>query len=347
MKAVGHDSHLGGASVPGLHSTAVPFREQFRCRRWWFFYHDIRAFTTSWLPLPIFATYRVILAIYVLVWLILHILARREEFGPLWLIFLTNLSYALLSITTTSLAMLCVVYTIIHYWNKDRLLKFIPKMDFPVVRVYKKQDNIPWYVKLIWLLYISACSAAFLVFIGYWGFLYSPCDESGSGDGDNDNNTTMGTDDDGSGGSGEESCSTLDVHTIQVHGINIVIVFLDMILSRIPYQFFHFVHSAIFTMLYVIFSLVYWGAGGENHEGDPFIYSTLDYGERPVSGVFAVLAILSPMLTFIILFLLASLRDMVSVHIGCCFRDIKKLPYRDNSGSSGMSDEDLEDITKV
>jgi len=35
------------APVAGLDSTVIPIREEFRCRRLWFFYHDIRAFTTS------------------------------------------------------------------------------------------------------------------------------------------------------------------------------------------------------------------------------------------------------------------------------------------------------------
>ena len=42
-----HVSHLGDVAVPGAGSTALPIREQFRCRRFWFFYHDLRAFTTS------------------------------------------------------------------------------------------------------------------------------------------------------------------------------------------------------------------------------------------------------------------------------------------------------------
>ena len=41
------NSHLGGVEISGLCSTAIPFREQLRCRRFWFFYHDLRAFTTS------------------------------------------------------------------------------------------------------------------------------------------------------------------------------------------------------------------------------------------------------------------------------------------------------------
>lgn len=28
-------------------NTIIPIREEFRCRRFWFFYHDIRALTTS------------------------------------------------------------------------------------------------------------------------------------------------------------------------------------------------------------------------------------------------------------------------------------------------------------
>lgn len=28
-------------------NTKIPIREEFRCKRFWFFYHDLRAFTTS------------------------------------------------------------------------------------------------------------------------------------------------------------------------------------------------------------------------------------------------------------------------------------------------------------
>lgn len=37
----------GRARARVVATTAVPIREEFRCRRLWFFYHDIRAFTTS------------------------------------------------------------------------------------------------------------------------------------------------------------------------------------------------------------------------------------------------------------------------------------------------------------
>ena len=36
-----------GAGDHGRRGTSIPIREEFRCRRFWFFYHDIRALTTS------------------------------------------------------------------------------------------------------------------------------------------------------------------------------------------------------------------------------------------------------------------------------------------------------------
>ncbi len=42
-----NSSHLGDAAIPSLRTTAIPLREEFRCRRFWFFHHDTRAFTMS------------------------------------------------------------------------------------------------------------------------------------------------------------------------------------------------------------------------------------------------------------------------------------------------------------
>lgn len=40
-----HSASEGGDH--GRRGTSIPIREEFRCRRFWFFYHDIRALTTS------------------------------------------------------------------------------------------------------------------------------------------------------------------------------------------------------------------------------------------------------------------------------------------------------------
>ena len=47
-----HDIESGRTDVQDnagnvYRGTTIPIREEFRCRRFWFFYHDVRALTTS------------------------------------------------------------------------------------------------------------------------------------------------------------------------------------------------------------------------------------------------------------------------------------------------------------
>lgn len=308
----------------------------------------------QWLPLPLFAIYRVLLFVYVLIWLILHIVTRADVFGPRWLIFITDLSYALLFFATGSMAILCIVYTMLHYTSGQKLLKYIPKRDFPMVRVYK-QDNIPWPVKVVWLLYIIATTSAVLVFIGYWSFVYRPCSGGSSGSmsmASGSGSMPMGNGSVsmpmGNGSVSSSSSCAIDIHTIQLHGINVVLVLIDLAVSRMPYQFLHILYPSLFTLLYVIFSLIYWGAGGTNHRGDTFIYSALDYGSRSTAFGLAIILIIAPAALYVILFLLAWLRDVVYIHIGCCFRDVKELAYRDSEGGGSREVNGVaEEVTKV
>ncbi len=295
----------------------------------------------QWLYLPVFMIYRVLLFLYILVWLILHIYTRRNEFGPHWLIFITDLGYSLLTITMGLMAILCVVYGIVYYTRRAQLLRFFPKKDFPLTRVYK-QDNIPWYVKIVWLMYTMSSATAILVFAGYYIFVYEPCDgDSGSTDGMNV--TSNG----GSGDMQETNCSVLDAETIHVHGVNVLVVLLDLFVSRMPYQFLHFCYATLFSFLYAIFSLIYFGAGGTNHLGRPYIYSSLDYGNSPgtAAGLAIVLVVVCIPL-HLLLFLLAWLRDVIFTRIGCCFRDIKQSPFRE-SFDAQMDENGAEELTKV
>lgn len=300
------------------------------------------------MPLPLFLAYRILLFLYTLAWLILHIVAR-ESYGPRWLIFISDWAFALLTFSTGAMAIICLVYTIIHYTNSKRLLQYIPRRDFPIYRVFK-QDNIHWSVKIAWLLYVVAKTAAVLIFAGYWVFIYESCEEQGAFDSRDDNDTfdpdtmemNVSTTD-------SLSCSPLDIYTIHIHGVNVVIVLLDIFMSRVPYQFLHLFYPCLFTLVYVIFSLIYWGAGGTNLDGDPFIYSTLDYNSGASTFGLAILLILVPPVFYLVLFLLAWARDALYGHIACCFRDIKVTPYQDkpytaeHEGTNGTADE----ITKV
>ena len=315
----------------------------------------------QWLPLPLFLIFRILLFFYALSWLVLHIAARADTNGVRWLIFFSDLGYAILVLSTFLTALLTLVYTVIYYSrNKDRFAYSIPKKDFPVVRIYK-QDNIAWYVKITWFFYIMANSIAMLVFIGYWGFLFGSCTDASSG---NSSSVVNGTSGDGGGdtnsissneGSGVDNnnstnCtpSELDVYTIHLHGVNVILVLLDLIFSRVPYQFFHLFYPSLFTLAYVIFTLIYWAIGGTNPDGNNYIYSSLDYSRTLTFG-FAVALVFAPIVPHIILFLLAWLRDTIITHIGCCFRDVRKYPYRENLRDEKDPDEleASEEVTKM
>ena len=316
-------------------------------------------FHIQWIPLPLFLIYRVFLAVYLLVWLALHIYARHEGSGVRWLIFISNLGYALLAISMTSVAILCVTYGIVYYTKRSILVKYLPKKDFPLARVYK-QDNIPWFVKIVWILYFVANSSALLIFFGYWVFIYQPCSgddsskeaaggaasSSGSGDAGMGDLALNGSGD----ASGEEACSNLDVYAVQIHLINVIIILLDLFLSRIPYQFLHLLYSTLFALVFIIFTLIYFGARGTNPAGDPYIYSTLNYGEETGTSIFyAIVIILSCIAFHIFYFLLAWLRDAIYKRIGCCFRDIQRHPFRESSDEvdrNGIGDDGAE-MTKV
>lgn len=65
------------------------------------------------------------------------------------------------------------------------------------------------------------------------------------------------------------------------HIANSVYVLVDVFATAIPVRLLHFLHVLIFATVYVIFTVVYWAAGGTNIYGEPFIYSVLDYGNKP------------------------------------------------------------------
>ena len=258
--------------------------------------------------------------------------------GVKWLIFISNISFCILTISFGSMATLCLIYTIFYYSDSQRLLKFFPKKDFPVRRIYK-QNNIPWAVKIVWGLYIIAGTAAFVVFLGYWAFLYSPC---------NDSEQSMSSGNWSSSDGPEESCSDLDVHAVHFHGVNLLLVFLDIILSRIPYQILHIFYPLLLSVPYGIFTLIYWRAGGTDPESNEYIYSVLDYENDSISFVLLVIVVLSPTLFHFFLFLLARFRDVTFQKIKFCYWDIKKLSYQDNpQNHQVLNGVESEEITKV
>lgn len=313
-------------------TTVVPLREGFRCYRLGFCFHDIRAFTTSWLPLPIFVVYRVLLFCYIFSWLVIH--AVTHNFKWRFFIYLTNLTTLLINVDLLLLTTLCVAYVMIHYCNRPMLVsRFLPEKPG-----WYGLDKIGWYIKVSWFLHNSATALAIMIAIGYWGLIYMcPVLVAGTVSTPNASDPHPQL---------VSNVSCVDAATVHVHGINALLLALDIFLSRVPVQLYHFPYLCGFTFAYIVLTLIYWGAGGTNVQNQHYIYSLLDYTTKKSSTLFAVLMVFIPMAFFILVYLLALVRDLVTSRLRWFFRDLNM--HVDGSGAEEVELEDPNvQVTKV
>ncbi len=284
------------------------------------------------------------MAVYIFIWLILHIVARNDLYGSQWLIYITDLIYLLLTIATMAMTGLTIWYTIVYYTRPSMLLPYFPTLKGTPQEIYS-QDNIPWFAKICWALYIVAGSMTPLVVAGYWVLVYRPCPSMTQGAMNTTMSSemtmatmsaettmafdsTMGTESPSTQGLGSiGNCTELDAYSLHFHGINFFLLLADVCLSRIPFQFMHFFYPLFFMGPYVIFTVIYWGAGGLNPINEMnYVYGTLDYSDGAVPAVLAVLLIFSPIPVYWVVFLVIWLRDFISSHISCCYRDLTSSP---------------------
>lgn len=315
---------------------------------------------TQWLPLPAFLTYRLLLFLYTLLSLSLNIHDRSNTTGPHWLIFLTNLSYLLLSLTTTLTALACLLYSILYHTQVvtaltlqlgisseshprlsdlfQLLADYLPKSKPTVGRSYRL-DHTPHLLKVVWCLYVVASSLALVVTAAYWGCVISlqVGGEGGGGVVNGSDPSTQGPTDTAppTNYSSLLFCSNpREINTLQFHGANVLVVFLDLSLSRMPYQLLHMLYPSAFCLLYITFTLVYWGVGGVNHRGDPYIYLVLDYADRAAAG-YALLLVVTGGMAHMLLWLLARLRDAVCLRYSdWCYRDLVGSAQSDTSNNN-------------
>lgn len=76
------------------------------------------------------------------------------------------------------------------------------------------------------------------------------------------------------------------------HAVTIIYLIVDSALVAIPIRILHIYQSMILGVIYVIFSIIYDVSGGSNMLGKPYIYSPIDYSEKPGIAAAYVLVIL-------------------------------------------------------
>ena len=98
-----------------------------------------------------------------------------------------------------------------------------------------------------------------------------------------------------------------DTNSILKHYINSVFVVLNLLLTKKPYRILHFYIPVIFSVIYILFSLVYQKGFNQNA-----IYSALDWNNVPnvFLYVFGLPLVFLPLLT-LLLYTLTVIRDAI------------------------------------
>ena len=77
------------------------------------------------------------------------------------------------------------------------------------------------------------------------------------------------------------------VRNVNLHLIPAIFGLVDLLTTAVPIRFVHVIYPVDLGLLYTMFAVIYWKAGGTNPWGLPFIYPSLDFGDDPGNaGIF-------------------------------------------------------------
>lgn len=107
--------------------------------------------------------------------------------------------------------------------------------------------------KVYWFLYVVTTSTAFGVTITYWCSIFDP------------------------------RIHHLDPLNVMLHICNSILMIIDFCITSIPFRLRNFWWSLIIVILYVIFTIIYYLAGGLDKYGYHYIYKILDW-KKPVQA---------------------------------------------------------------
>lgn len=75
------------------------------------------------------------------------------------------------------------------------------------------------------------------------------------------------------------------IDSLHIHLINGILAFVDVWVSGVPVRVYHALYSVLFAVSYVVFTGVYYTAGGTDPTGNSYIYPFLNYKSNPGSAV--------------------------------------------------------------
>jgi len=181
---------------------------------------------------PIYVVYRLILATYAIVWLFFTIYDTKD--GLRWIIYLTNWNVVLETLFF-SISFLVSFY---NYYNN----------------VVPLPDNLTFFDKLIWVLFIILVAITPLATLYYWLLLFHPHN------------------------------AWLPVY-INLHIVMPALMLVDLWVCSIPLRIVHVLWAILWYLAYIIFVVIYMYNGGTNPIDDGnYVYAVLDW-KQDMKGV--------------------------------------------------------------
>ncbi|XP_071804654.1 uncharacterized protein [Asterias amurensis] len=258
--------------------------------------------------------YRLFLAIYMTVWLIIILVAWGEppyysqaDSKAKWLIYVSNWSFLVLIMYLITFAIGNIYY---HFKNGCRSTSdgVDPEMgeenpegipmgtkpsgghpaEYPSV---SPPSPVPWYFKFAWFLQSMAFTSGLFVALNFYILVFNPATD------------------------------TLSAYNFHVHGVNLIIIVIDILLVATPMRVLHAIYPMTMAFIFFIFTLIYQKAGGLNEFGGTAIYQNyLDWGAAPTTSAVVMMLtvfVAGPIL-HLIWYALYRIRLAVSKRCGCC-----------------------------
>ena len=152
-----------------------------------------------------------------------------------------------------------------------------------------KYNSLQWYEIIHWVLYTVGGEAAIVISILFWALLRS----------------------------------LFNYYSFMSHLVNALIAVLDIWVTRLPIRLYHAVYLVMFSAVYIVFTGIYFVAGGGNEFNNAtYIYPVLDYEESPdtASGIAIGLALVYVPLIHLFFYINYLLREGVLyiIRAKCC-----------------------------
>ncbi|XP_013177201.1 PREDICTED: protein rolling stone-like isoform X3 [Papilio xuthus] len=179
------------------------------------------------------------------------------------------------------------------YMTHWGLLLILVESFFGVIVALKEDRYLPdtkgafpWYVKVYWVLYNITIPVAFLITVFYWSILNTAIKKVNYAPN-----------------------PTLDV---MLHGVNSLVMLAELFLSAHPSRLLHVMQPLYFGVVYLIFTIVYYDAGGLDPWGHVFIYPVIDWSKPEQTLVVASLTGLFLVLMHVLTVGVATSRDIIA-----------------------------------